>query len=401
MARPAAFALALAFAASCGTQSVTEPAATGVTESTLPTNIVPPSSEPPGSAPTVDTPVPSEPTSGSESSQGDAPACDLGAAISSVSHLVVARELSPAASIVTADGQVYDAVVASGYEVVARTANPVEDDGLNGMTPDFALQAVPVWADFVDLAALASLDDGESFVLFSRPTLLGRSEGGVALTALAIVDADGLVRLVGRCAEYWQPAIERGAAQLQRRHDIAFFGDLADWSSDAAAAVVAAFVDTDPNWHDLEAAERSLRLGDVPPEALPDFKLIGLSVTVSESFPQGFVSIASQYGNSLTFSTRNVTGVLPMLVPRADAELVVSFSEAPPDPSMAIEALGSWSSGSFDEADGNSLELSVVNGQPAADVAALADGELEVLMGISSDDIELLREQLLSTPYGG
>ena len=90
-----------------------------------------------------------------------------------------------------------------------------------------------------------------------------------------------------------------------------------------------------------------------------------------------------------------------MLVPRADAELVVSFSEAPPDPSMAIEALGSWSSGSFDEADGNSLELSVVNGQPAADVAALADGELEVLMGISSDDIELLREQLLSTPYGG
>lgn len=283
------------------------------------------------------------------------------------------------------------ATIAGVPRPVLRTRSSVANDEL------VFLREVP---DLVDESAFQELSSVTGrVVLFVNVADVGNGEvRPIALVAGTLTDSN-VVKLAGRCASRWQSAIEGGAASLGRVADPEFLAAAADLSTVEAVAISAAGPGRqDPTqiWLSTPEAQRSLDVGDVPATERANFFLTALvpSLRGDVATPL-FVRLSCARGIIVTYEVRGTSGPLPVMIPNEELAITVAVSSTQDfgEPVFA-ETIATTN---FSASYGNRLNLTIDKlGAISVELSVLDSGELERLTGMTREELEALRADLLS-----
>lgn len=328
-------------------------------------------------------------------------ACSPSLQLIRTTHVVRAKSVAMAEPYRTVDGAVISAISVDGL-VVDRVessiaAAPSQDDP--ELTRILATPVLPL----ADDAALEELESAESeSLLFLQVAHIDRDQIGTVLVAGVVDSGEGGAAVIGpECAAAWTRAADEAAQSLGRTADLDFYAELVETEGTVSRAVFAALdrslePATPPaSWWDLPPAQRSLSPGEIPIEAIPDFELVGVSIEIDPAVPDGVLWILSDSGVVSAFATKNVSGVLPMFLPRGDGTVALAYSAHPDSKSPRTE-IAVLDRSAFDAEESSRLVVGFDGVQLSAEVSPLMDGELETITGLSSSALDELRQSYLA-----
>lgn len=343
----------------------------------------------------VDAPV--ESTSPRPSSDGINPTeeepCDAGRDLTPTVEIIQVR-LRAFEEYTSRGGAIYSAITISETRSLAKRDVPLDfvaddiDLSLNNMlVSPVGRLAGPELVD-----ALATQ---RTAVLFVFPGSIGNGQYRMLIAAAGLEMEDGSISLLTRCGAALEAAVRAAAGQLKATADADFWLKVARWDTPEAGLVGDLLLPRPTSWYDENPVTRSLDIHDIPVDARKDFKLVGINIVEDEGLPSGFVSLRCEGGVIRTFATANVSGVLPGMLPRSVETISVTFV----DPDGKEVTLAPIDAELFQEDVGIRLHLRRAETASGVEVVAtqLAQGDLERILGITSDDLAALRTSLLET----
>lgn len=146
-----------------------------------------------------------------------------------------------------------------------------------------------------------------------------------------------------------------------------------------------------PTWNELAPNQRNVNMQEVPLDVLPELLLVGVVVSYDSEIAQGVFKFGCELGGSVGWATDARPTLLPVSACRR-FDLVLSFEDFDGN----LSQVGVISSEIINEAERDGLAISLASDSasslPAiAGIRLLKDGDLEKLVGMTSEQLETLR----------
>lgn len=270
----------------------------------------------------------------------------------------------------------------------ASRPSQVGDDGADSFERAYAGASTPMFDDQI----LRELLQVEKPVLLTSSGLYSLS---VVIFAGEVAD-DGAIHLLGGCGSRLSTSIEQVAAEVGVVADAAFYLAVGTLGTPEYRRLVELYEPTiNPvqKFDDTDPAQRSLHLQDIPIERRVNYRLVALKVVEDEGVPSATVSLRTLGGLPDGFFTGGgVTLPLPIMIPR-DSKVVELYFDIGAGPVLAATI----PAGMFDEHLGSVIYVRRAGDGLSLVVQPMEPGQLEKELSMSREEIEVLRESLLTT----
>jgi hypothetical protein len=218
--------------------------------------------------------------------------------------------------------------------------------------------------------------------------------------AAATLGADGSFELLGDCGRRLDKLIKQAAAEMGVPADASFLAKAGSTETPEGQRVYDLVIGESrieaPVWQDQAPDQRSLFLSDIPLEFRSQFSLVGLYVQVDSGVPEGVIEMSTSQGQLNGFATSGqIDGPLGAMI-SPEVDVVDVYFKPSSDGGRTLVA--SVPARQFDPYLGSQMTVSTDGKAVSAAVAPLAPGELEKRLGMTREQVEAYRKQLLETP---
>ncbi len=226
------------------------------------------------------------------------------------------------------------------------------------------------------------------------------TDKNVIARAAATLADDGTFTLLGDCGRRLDKSIKQAAAEMGVPADASFLAKTGSTNTpegERVYNVIHGDAETDtPAWEDRAPDQRSLFLSDIPLEFRSQFSLVGLFVSVEAGVPEGVIDMSTTQGQLNGFATNGqIDGPLGAMISPQIETVDVYFTAASKGERTLVASVPAKN---FDPVLGSQITVGGDGTSVTATVEPLAPGDIEKRLGMSREQLEAYRKQLLETP---